>query len=301
MIGGGFGAPGQRESIKGGRDQDLLTPIWQTVALCFCGAWCIGWLAAMAMVMGSVLGYALSLAVFVFRWGRKIVRDWGIDYTYTSYAAYFGWILLNLAVHVGIGYVGDLIWTEYVMPWSYWQKLWFVIVAVAMVAPFGVLGYVMVVRLFDPNYPSPRKAVDQRQPQMPWYVDEPPLDVSQLGTPQLVRVQVESKDPRYSAGMLDLAPVREWYDFALWLLRHPDGFSEPNAKRFEVKVDLKSNRPPWYGRGFRQVRDDLFARTWAEWANNSAHEQGIVLHEEALAAFHEFCEAGPPPPPDEDG
>jgi len=292
VIGGGFGAPGQRESIKGGRDQDLLTPFWQMVALCAMGAWMLGWLAAMAMVLGAVLGYALSLAVLLVRSARLVKRYHVVPWV---------WVWVNLALHVGLAFAADLIWTGYVMPWTPWQKLWFVVIAAVMIAPPAVFSYVMVVRLFDPNYPSPRKAVDQRQPQMPWYVDEPPLDVSQLGTPQLVRVQVESKDPRYSAGMLDLAPVREWYDFALWLLRHPDGFSEPNAKRFEVKVDLKSNRPPWYGRGFRQVRDDLFARTWAEWANNSAHEQGIVLHEEALAAFHEFCEAGPPPPLDEDG
>jgi len=291
VIGGGFGAPGQRESIKGGRDQDLLTPFWQMVALCAMGAWMLGWLAAMAMVLGAVLGYALSLAVLLVRSARLVKRYHVVPWV---------WVWVNLALHVGLAFAADLIWTGYVMPWTPWQKLWFVVIAAVMIAPPAVFSYVMVVRLFDPNYPSPRKAVDQRQPQMPWYVDEPPLDVSQLGTPQLVRVQVESKDPRYSAGMLDLAPVREWYDFALWLLRHPDGFSEPNAKRFEVKVDLKSNRPPWYGRGFRQVRDDLFARTWAEWANSSAHEQGIVLHEEALVAFHEFCEAGPPPP-DEDG
>jgi len=42
------------------------------------------------------------------------------------------------------------------------------------------------------------------------------------------------------------------------------------------------------------VRDDLLARTWAHWVDESAHGQGLILHQEALAAFHEFCEDGPP-------
>ena len=282
---GGFG-PGQRETIKGGRDQDLLTPFWQMVALCVIGAWITGWIVAIGLVIGALLGYILSLALLLVR-SRSLIRRYHV--------IPWQWVAVNLALHVGAAFTADLIWTDYVMPWTVWQKVLFVLVAAWMIAPPAVFAYVMIVRLFDPNYPSPRKAVEQRQPQMPWYVDEPPLELAS-GEPQLVRVQVESKDPRYSAGVLDLAPVREWYDFSLWLLRHPDGFSEPNAKRFDVKLDLKSDRPPWYGRGFRQVRDDLFARTWAEWANSSTHEQGIVLHEEALAAFHEFCEAGPPPP-----
>ena len=290
MIGGGFGAPGQRGLEKGGRDQDLLTPMWQGVALCVLGAWIIGWLYALSLVLGAILGYALSLAVLCVRFRRLTKKYTAIPWL---------WIAWNLAIHTGIAFALDLIWTPYGLPWTPWIKLWWSLLYIVMIAVGALLFYNIVIRIFDPHYPSPRKAVEQRQPQMPWYVDEPPLDVSQLGTPQLVRVQVESTDPRYSAGMLDLAPVREWYDFALWLLRHPDGFSEPNATRFKVKLDLKSDRPPWYGRGFRQVRNDLFARTWAEWANSSAHEQGIVLHEEALAAFHEFCEAGSPPLLDE--
>lgn len=237
MIGGGFGAPGQRESIKGGRDQDLLTPVWQTVALCFCGVWIIGWLAATAMVMGAMLGYVLSLAVFVVRWGRKIARDWETEYTYTSYAAYFGWILLNLTIHICIGYGGDLIWTSYVMPWSPWQKLWFVLISVAMSVPFGVLGYVLIVRLFDPNYPSPRKAVDQRQPQMPWYLDAP-VDGTELITAipeiDLSAMVTNGQTSTRTRVRLPVGAIRHWRSFCIAYTRGDCRFSGNAAEGFGV-------------------------------------------------------------------
>ena len=249
MIGPGFGAPGQRESIKGGRDQDLLTPVWQTVALCFCGVWIIGWLAATAMVMGAMLGYVLSLAAFVVRWGRKIARDWETEYTYTSYAAYFGWILLNLTIHICIGYGGDLIWTSYVMPWSPWQKLWFVLISVAMSVPFGVLGYVLIVRLFDPNYPSPRKAVDQRQPQMPWYRDAFPLDVKQLEPPAReeldVRITDETGDP-------------EQPDVAMCLLFSPAGHPENLARYARALLSTDATRAAFSYAGGKHINGAKF-------------------------------------------
>lgn len=291
--------PGQRETIRGGRDQDLLTPFWQTATLCVSGAWMLAWLVAMALVVGPVMGYALSMAIFFIRWGRKIVRGWKKNFTYASYGGYLTWIAFNLLVHLGIAYSADLIWTDYVLDWSPWNTVLWTLLCCAMIAPPALLGYVIAIRILDPNYPSPRKAVNQRQPQMPWYPDEP---VEQIAAgPQLLRVKVESTDPRYHSGILDLPPVREWYDFALWLLRHPDGFSEPNAKRFGVKINLRSNKPPWYGRGFRQVRDDLFDRGWAEWSDSTAHGQGITLYEEASAAFREYCENGPPPPQEDNG
>ena len=64
-----------------------------------------------------------------------------------------------------------------------------------------------------------------------------------------------------------------------------------------IGVNLKSDKPPWYGRGFRQVRADILARQWGHWVDESNHEQGFVLHPEALASFRAFGEDGPPTTP----
>lgn len=277
--------PGQRETIRGGRDQDLLTPFWQRVTLCVEGAWILAWLVAMALVVGPLLGYVVSWIALSIRW--RFLRK---GFTVIPWQ----WLAVNVTTHTLAAYGADVIWTPYLLPWSPWLKMIWSALCAVMIAPAALMAYVIAVRLLDPNYPSPRKAVDQRQPQMPWYVDDPAEPIP-LG-PRLLSVQVESTDPRYHSGVLDLPPVREWYDFALWILRNPTGFSEPNAKRFGVKLNLKSDKPPWYGRGFRQVRDDLFERGWASWNDPAAKQQGIALYEEALAAFHEYCENGPPPP-----
>lgn len=280
-----IGGPGQRETIRGGRDQDLLTPFWQTVAICVCCAWIIGWLVALALVVGSVLGYVLSFVLLLLRWRYITRRHTQIPWQ---------WIVWNIGVvHSLVPYLFDaFVWTGYILPWSPWLKMLWSLICCVMIAPPGLLVYVLAVRILDPNYPSPRKATDQREPQMPWYRDNPEaLEI--VNPPRLLRIQVDNADNGY--GVLDLPPVIEWYDFAGWLIENPGGFSEPNAKRFEVKITLKQNKPPWYGRGFRQVRDDLLARQWADWVDSSARNLGLVLYSEALAAFERYYENGPPP------
>ena len=284
---GGFGAPGQRETIKGGRDQDLLTPFWQTLALLACGPWCLMWLVFWGLVVGPVLGYVIALTVLLVRCRRLTKKYTAIPWQ---------WIAWNLVIHVGVAFALDRIWTPYLLTWSLWNKVIWSVLCALMIAPAAWFYYHTTIRTADPNYPSPRKAVDQRQPQMPWYRDQPVAQPTEL-IPRLVRTQVESSDPNYHAGMLDLPPVREWYAFALWVLRNPGDLTETKAKSFKVKLSLKGDKPPWYGRGFRQVRSDILARQWGHWVDESNHGQGFVLLPEALASFRAFCEDGPPTTP----
>lgn len=282
MIGGGFGAPGQREAIKSGPEQDLHTPLYQTLALMLGGSWVLFCLVCIALVIGSWLAVLISIAGFYIRW-RRFIRS-------------LRWILVNTAIHVLVVVWLDGIWTTYCMAWTPWIKLIWTILWLLLAAPVPWFYVTITIRVADPNYPSPRKAVEQRQPQMPWYRDQPVAVPTEL-IPRLVRTQVESKDPAYRAGMLDLPPVREWYAFALWVLRNPGDFTEDKAKSFQVKLDLKRDKPPWYGRGFRQVRADILARLWGRWVDEANHEQGFILFPEALASFRVFCEDGLPTPP----
>jgi hypothetical protein len=284
---GGLGQAGQRETIQGGEAQDLWTPVKQTRTLVVCVIWIWGCLLAVAHIIGPLLAYSASLFVLLIRWRIAGRTKWGWTLA--------GWLAVNVLLHALVPWWCDLIWSPYVMSWSPWVKLVWMSFWLLLASPAALLGYVIAVRMLDPNYPSPRKAVAQREPQMPWYRDRPQIqDVST--EPRLVQVKVESDDPRYHNGLLDLPPVPEWYRFALYILRHPDEFSERTAKRFGVKVDLKSTKPPWYGRGFRQVRDDLFSRRWARWNDTHNHNLGILLYAPALTAFRGYCEAGPPPP-----
>lgn len=279
---GGLGQAGQRETIRGGRDQDLLTPIWQTVALFVFGAWTLGWLLAEILVIGPASAYVVAVAIVAWI-VRRSKRGWDGFWTY---------VVSSVVLVTGAYLVELYVWPDYVLPWTAWWKAWFSLLVLVMVVPAALLSYVIAVRILDPNYPSPRKAVDQREPQMPWYRDSPQMMAEEAA--KLIRVQVESRDPNYQAGMLDLPPVQEWYDFAHYVLRHPDEFSEPTAQRFGVKLDLKSDRAPWYGRGFRQVRRSILDRQWGRWLDESNHNIGFELFPPALEAFRAFCEQGPP-------
>lgn len=283
----GLGGPGQRGIEKGGRDQDLLTPFWQGVALCVCGGWCLMWLVFIALVVGPILAFVLSAGAFLIR----------LYFKKRAHVEPLAWMVTNVVIHVTIAFALDAIWTDYMLGWTPWNKMIWSALCVLMISPVAWFYYHTVIRVADPHYPSPRKAVEQRQPQMPWYRDQPVAVPTEL-IPRLVRTQVESKDPTYHAGMLDLPPVREWYAFALWVLRNPDDFKESKAKSFGVKIDLKSDKPPWYGRGFRQVRADILARQWGHWVDEANHEQGFVLLPEAITAFRAFCETGPPSSPE---
>lgn len=283
----GLGQAGQRETIHGGRDQDLLTPFWQTVALCILGAWALGWIVALALVIGPLLAYALSISILVARWRYVARRHREIPWQ---------WLAWNVCGHAAIPVALDAwVWTGYILAWSAWSKMLWTILCALMIAPAALLWYVIVIRILDPNYPSPRKAMDQREPQMPWYRDAPAAQAAPT-VPRLISVAVSENEPRFHDGRLDLPPVPEWYRFALQIIRHPEEFGETTAQRFGVKLDLKSNKPPWYGRGFRQVRNDILSRRWGRWVDDDHHKAGFILYAPALTAFRAYCEAGPPYP-----
>lgn len=290
------GMAGQRGLEKGGRDQDLLTPFWQTVFLVVCGAWIEGWCLALALVLGPVVIYGLFLlfCILTISWG---VRKGHIRTEHTS-----GYVVIGILILVWVSAAAAIdiwAWIDYILPWHPFAKGLWLAWCIGMIYPAAQAYYVISVRVFDPHFPSPRKAVDQREWQRPWDRDAIEGQLS-APAPALITVQVDGQDQKgqlYRGKFIDLPPVLEWYQFIGWILDHPDEFSEPTAKRFGVKIDLKSPKPPWYGRGFRQVRDDLFTRKMAFWNDDNNHKAGITLLASALAAFRGYREQGPPSSP----
>ena len=149
-------------------------------------------------------------------------------------------------------------------------------------------------KLLNDNYPPPWGQVDpMKSGALTWdNMDARALpQVAEPIEPETIRVQVDKSDDgaHYAAGWMEMPKSTEWFHLCVFVLRHPDQFTETTAKRYGVPITLKS------GIGFREVRAQLLDRQWAHWINEKAHGQGIVLHPEALAALKAWADRGPPP------
>jgi len=261
----GFGAPGQRESIKGGRDQDLHTPLYQTLALMACGAWVLMWLVFIALVIGSWLAFAISGIVFYVRWRR--------------YERSLRWDIGNAILHVLVVVLLDGIWTTYIMTWTPWQKLIFTLLCLLMASPGVWFYYHITIRVGDPNYPSPRKAVEQREPQMPWYRDDDGevLELAEPQEAQLVTLEIVEGDKRRYLTDIEITPGLQ--RFCKGVLDGSVTFSEGGAAGCEWKPKA----------AFIDLRDQMLEREMIAWKNTGNTRSGYHIRPVARRALAELA------------
>ena len=266
----GFGGPGQRGIEKGGRDQDLLTPLWQGVALCVLGAWIIGWFVALSLVLGAVLGYALSLAALCVRARRLTAKYTSIPWL---------WIWVNLAIHTGIAFALDLIWTPYLLPWTPWIKLWWSLLYIVLIAVGALLFYTIVIRVFDPHYPSPRKAVEVLEWMRPWERDsiDEVLELAEPQDAQLVTLEIIEGDKRRYLTGIEITPGLQ--RFCKGVLDGSVTFSEGGAAGCEWKPKA----------AFIDLRDQMLEREMIAWKNTGNTRSGYHIRPVARRALVELA------------
>lgn len=160
--------------------------------------------------------------------------------------------------------------------------------------------WAMFTEMVDPNGPtSPRSATAREKTIYPWDKDTfggrvTPEPVPPAVLPQPVtRVQVTTADGRHMQETL-MPSSSKWKAFSAFVVANHDnkqppdklGFTEFEARRRGVKLNAKMDENGTVlVPSFKTVREHFLALNWAHWKNPQAHNQGVLLHEQAIAAL----------------
>jgi len=263
--------PGQRETLTSGREQDLVTPILQAVALCVASIWTLAWLFAMTVATGPLVFYVLaagSVGAQVLPELRKRERlpDWR-------------WIVVSVVWRMVVAFLADLIWMDYRLGWPVWAILYFDAGCLLLMSPGVLVISVLFLRLIDPTYPNPRKAIERYGPQLFWQPD--PARETYEATREVVPVRLDIEDEKGNHKMLDLDVTPSLQQFAAAVLADKDQFSERGA--MELGSQKAERRQE-----FIALRDEMIDRRLIGWKNTDNHQSGYWWTAAAIRALEEI-------------
>jgi len=217
---------------------------------------------------------------------------------------------------IGLPLTGLLVaWALIGYPWivSLWppfyrdiQELPVWVLALTLIASLAIkiaLGWgiwAMFSELVDPNGPTaPRQATPRETTIYPWQEDtfggkfipefEQPINLP----PSISRVHVTSEDGRHTQEVR-VPKTDNWRRLAAFVIANHNagvasdklGFTEYRARVEKISLNpVVDDDGIILFPGFRTIRDHFLSLGWAHWKNPDAHNQGVVLHEEAIAAL----------------
>jgi hypothetical protein len=313
-FGPGFGSPGQRD-IRYSRWADEKKRILDTIKWMIVFA--LGILVSLfadAVILGPWIGWMVILIVvcvpLIMYAVYPLLKASRSPYATLAIGLPFAGILVAWAL-IGYPWVESL-WPPFYKDVQAFLPIWascLILIALLflkVVFSWGIWG--MFSELVDPNGPTaPRQATARETTIYPWHPDTyggkvvPEIE-SPIALPQPVsRVQVTSADGRHMQEVL-IPNTPQWKSFAAVVVAKHDanippdklGFTEYEARRHGIKLvpKLDSNGVVLFP-GFRTVRDHFITLSWAHWKNTDAHNQGIILHEQAIAALRAIANGHP--------
>jgi len=263
--------PGQRETLTSGREQDLVTPILQAVALCVASIWTLAWLFAMTVATGPLVFYVLVVGsvgaqVLIELRKRQSLPDWR-------------WIVVSIVWRMLVAFVGDLIWMDYRLGWPLWSVLYFDAACLLLMSPGVLVISVLFLRLIDPTYPNPRKAIERYGPQLFWQRD--PAMMAYDAVRETVPVRLDLADGHGNHKMLDVDVTSTLQQFAAAVIADQEQFSERGAMELgSRKAERKQE--------FIALRDEMIDRALIGWKNADNHQSGYWWTAAAIRALEEI-------------